>query len=404
MTEGVRYYISKRIMKINYVNRKILFGLFFILLASTLYAQISNKAKLKIFPRYDHILELESTVETSANVEFGDLNGDGNLDIVLAKGRHWPLINRVLFGDGKGGILRSHDLGTVADRSYSGRLVDIDKDGDLDVVISNDKPDLKLVYFNDGKGSFEVVSKFGHPDWPTRNSSIADLNNDGFPDIVIANRSKNPGIGNYICLNDGNGKIETDYIAFSHYPATTITPADFNNDGLIDLAVPHRDNGQSYVFIQTDKGELNFNQIPFGPPTASIRMSQAADFDSDGRIDIAAIDTKQGVIVYFQEENNSFSSGISLGNQSASPYALAVSDLNLDGLVDIIVGYVKASSAAYFNEGNGKSFFLVQFGDDQGTVYGFDVADFNNDGKPDIAVARSGATNIIYLANSSNRK
>jgi hypothetical protein len=46
----------------------------------------------------------------------------------------------------------------------------------------------------------------------------------------------------------------------------------------------------------------------------------------------------------------------------------------------------------------------VQFGDDQGTVYGFDVADFNNDGKPDIAAARSGATSIIYLANSSNRK
>jgi hypothetical protein len=339
-------------MKTNFVIKKTLFGLFLILLASTLDAQISNKSKPKNFPRYDHTVELETTTETSANVEFGDLNGDGNLDIVLAKGRHWPLINRVLFGDGKGGILRSHDLGTVADRSYSGRLVDIDKDGDLDVIISNDKPASKLVYHNDSKGSFEVGSKFGHPDWPTRNASVADL----------------------------------------------------NNDGLIDLAVPHRDNGQSYVFIQTDKGELDFNQIPFGPPTASIRMSQAADFNNDGKIDIAAIDTKQGVIVYFQEEDDSFSSGISLGNQSARPYALAVSDLNLDGLVDIIVGYVKASSVAYFNEGKGKSFLPVQFGDDQGTVYGFDVADFNNDGKPDIAAARSGATNIIYLANSSNRK
>ena len=391
-------------MKTNFVIKKTLFGLFLILLASTLDVQISNKSKPKNFPRYDHTVELETTAETSANVEFGDLNGDGNLDIVLAKGRHWPLINRVLFGDGKGGILRSHDLGTVADRSYSGRLVDIDKDGDLDVVISNDKPDSKLVYHNDSKGSFEVGSKFGHPDWPTRNASVADLNSDGFPDIVVANRSKNPAIGNYIYINDGNGKFETDCIAFSHYPATTITPADFNNDGLIDLAVPHRDNGQSYVFIQTDKGELDFNQIPFGPPTASIRMSQAADFNNDGKIDIAAIDTKQGVIVYFQEEDDSFSSGISLGNQSARPYALAVSDLNLDGLVDIIVGYVKASSVAYFNEGKGKSFLPVQFGDDQGTVYGFDVADFNNDGKPDIAAARSGATNIIYLANSSNRK
>ena len=73
-------------------------------------------------------------------------------------------------------------------------------------------------------------------------------------------------------------------------------------------------------------------------------------------------------------------------------------------LVDIIVGYVEASSVAYFNGGKGKGFFPVPFGDDQGTVYGFDIADFNSDGKPDIAAARSGAPNMIYFADSANRK
>jgi hypothetical protein len=42
---------------------------------------------------------LESVSETTANASIGDLNGDGNLDIVLAKGRHWPLADVVLFGD-----------------------------------------------------------------------------------------------------------------------------------------------------------------------------------------------------------------------------------------------------------------------------------------------------------------
>lgn len=44
----------------------------------------------------------ETVSETSANASIGDLNGDGYLDVVLAKGRHWPVPSRILFGDGKG--------------------------------------------------------------------------------------------------------------------------------------------------------------------------------------------------------------------------------------------------------------------------------------------------------------
>lgn len=362
-----------------------------------------NPAK---FPRFDRVLLLETSSETSANVGLGDLNGDGNLDILLVKGRHWPLRSRVLLGDGRGHFPTAYNLGDVPYRSYSGRLVDIDGDDDLDVVLSNDTPDPKVVYMNDGKGHFHVGSTYGQPEWETRNASVADLNGDGRPDIIVANRT-DKNRANYICLNKGKGRFDSNCVSFSHESATTITPADFNHDRLIDLAVPHRDGGQSYVYLGGARASYsNLRRVPFGPPDAEIRMAETADLNGDGLLDIVAIDERRGVAIYFGQKNRtfSFSSRTALDSGGATPYALALRDLNGDGRVDIVVGNVEAPSTIYFNDSSGRRTDLighytpVHFGDNKGTVYGFAIADLDRDGLPDIAVARSDAPNAIYFA------
>ena len=343
--------------------------------------------------RFDRVLLLEETAETSANVSFGDVNGDGHLDVMLAKGRHWPLVDQLLINDGKGKF-HAKPLGT-ADRTYSGLLVDLDGDRDLDVVISNDDPDPKRVYLNDGRGNFTPGSVFGKPDWPTRNVSAADLNGDGLPDIIVANRTGNSSGSNYACLNRGAGRFDRDCQAMSRESTTTITPADFDADGHIDLAVPHREGGQSYIYLNDGKATFA-RRVPFGPPSSAIRVSAAADFNRDGRMDLAVIDERSGPALFLQQQDLMFGQAAPLGERRTTPYALAVADVNRDGRVDVIVGNVEAPSVVYFNE-DGRTFQPVVFGDNKGTAYGIATGDIDEDGVTDIAVARSEAPNVLYF-------
>lgn len=349
------------------------------------------------------MLLLERTAETSANVSVGDVDGDGDLDVVLAKGRHWPLVDRVLLGDGAGHFASGYDLGPAADRSYSGRLADLDGDGDLDVVISNDAPDPKLVYLNDGKGRFRVGTPYGRPEWETRNATVADVDADGLPDIVVANRSSGKG-ANYVCLNEGSGRFGVDCTAFSHEPATTIAAADFNGDGAIDLAVPHREGGQSRVYLAGPKAQFSPSRtIAFGAPDAAIRVAEAVDLDGDRLLDIVAIDERRGTAIYFGQPSGSFAPAFGVGGRTPTPYALAVADVNGDAKPDIVVGNVEAPSVVYVNDGSGRRFRTVRFGDGKGTVYGFAIADLDRDGQADIAAARSEAPNVVYFGGRAKR-
>jgi hypothetical protein len=102
------------------------------------------------------LMPLETLSETSSNASIGDINGDGHPDIVLVKGRHWQVTTRTFFGDGAGHFMPGPPLPSKAVKSYSGNLADMTKSGRLDIVLSNDSPDLKLILLNDGKGNFHI--------------------------------------------------------------------------------------------------------------------------------------------------------------------------------------------------------------------------------------------------------
>lgn len=348
-------------------------------------------------PTFDQLLLLETKGETSAGISLGDLDGDGDLDIVLAKGRHWPLHNLILRNDGKGNFT-TETFGPAADRTYSAALADLDGDGDLDIAVSNDNPDQKLIYRNvDGKGRMQLAGTFGEPTWNTRYITLADLNGDGRPDILAANRSSVPErpSASFFCLNDGKAAFPKCQ-PLATQSATIIVAADLDGDGAIDVAVPHRDGGQGVIFW--NGGKANFSKpTSFGPPQSSMRAAAAGDLNGDGKLDLVAGDEKTGLYWFANLGRRQFGAAIRLGDPHRSPYSIGLADMDRDGRLDIVVGNMEAPGSILLARAQGK-FEEIPWGDGQGTVYGLALGDLNGDGWLDIAAARSGAPNAVWFS------
>jgi uncharacterized protein (TIGR03437 family) len=292
------------------------------------------------------------------------------------------------------------DLGSPATDIESG---DINGDGALDLVVAAAGLSNAAVLFGNGRGAFSPAVAvntgifFGIP----TDTELRDFNNDGKLDLaLISFNTKNVAV----MLGDGRGGFTLSASFFVFNDAQTLASADFNNDGNLDLVTNAQPGGVGGLALHLGDGQGGFTKSADGFGGKSVRFKFiTGDFNGDGAADLAFFDPLQNpgpggfpFFVLFGNGQGGFgepiniSAGVPLSN-------LRAADLNLDGRDDLIYSSGSGISTVFVllsqPGGSFASPVPIQIGPGA-TIRS--AKDINGDGKPDL-IAVSGFSIISIL-------
>lgn len=384
--------------------------------------------------------------EWTQDMAFGDLDGDGDADLVTAEWnvpegdipREGEVPAIVYLNDGTGNFTSKSNLPSGCGFN-SVKIADMDNDGHLDIVTLMkiwDQPEKTgmCVLFNEGQGNFhETYSQsFTEP----RYIDIGDFNNDGFIDVLIGRRGTlsytETGI-NFILFNLGNRKFgQPVYLKninpldmYMYLASMTLSMAagDLDRDGDTDIVIGSETltdflnseysetwgqvisvyysiwEVQNGIYLNDGKGNFTLNAT-FGDPKYETWALALGDIDSDGDLDI--IEGNAGVggdpqpnFIYINDGTGNFDRGTVLGIEPNKTFSLDVGDIDNDGDIDIVEGNTRLDSYdlapgtgqdyVYLNDGNGKFEQRIPFGNGVDYTSVVRLVDVNQDGLLDIA-------------------
>ena len=225
--------------------------------------------------------------------------------------------------------------------------------------------------------------------------SVGDFNQDGHLDLVVT-----PSIS--VLTGDGSGSLLLGPgTAFAD--ASAVAVADFNGDGTLDLAITQALTTKSSADLVC--GPLPGVGIFLGPdflhsPSCLFAGSdpigvQAADFDGDGRTDLAVVSgSAQGLRIFKAQGDGTFAQVTTseAGGAVAGSFLDATSlvppvDLTGDGTLDLVVAH-SGGVSTFIGRGDG-TFYAADNAGSTGPTAAAAVGDLNEDGVPDIASVES---------------
>jgi hypothetical protein len=298
-------------------------------------------------------------------IAVGDVNGDGIDDLVVTNATPGDNADTSVLLGIKGGTFhaaRNFTLGSLSNVAY---LVDMNRDGKLDLVeaggVALGKGDGTfgpLMPFPEGI-SFGILPNGGFSTF----LGVGDFNNDGIHDVVALYTAPDgssqriwellgDGKGNFTAtpIEDTNGLLETQYVG--------VVVGKLHGGSIDDIAVASNgahesgEDGLAVVFLGDGKG--NFHELESGGLTdgGNVGAITIADFNHDGINDIGFASSDQ-FLVWLGQGNGTFPSPylqmsfIGTGTTTNQSGNLAVADFNGDGWPDVVATNAYGISRLY---------------------------------------------------------
>ncbi len=326
----------------------------------------------------------------NGTVLVGDVNGDGNLDLVGSGDAGTYL----LLGKGTGTFSAPREIAS-AQAGFPEALADVNGDHKLDVVLAPDNGKIGVMA-GDGHGHFAPAQYFASgSQFQVRGVRVRDFTGDGKPDIAALT-----GGGVSLLDNLGSGRFASPSQYTAGSGPVALAAGDFNGDGKVDLAVADADSQDIALLFGAPGG--------FKAPVASDAglevdlvgaLIAAGDFNGDGKPDVvtAGYDTGTLGVLLGNGDGTFRTTSIDLGF-GTDLQAVAAGDVNGDGKTDIVlvngaIGF--AHVGVMLGNGNGTFGALHTFGFSSLDLYSLVLGDFTGDGRLEVAVSTD--SNKIFL-------
>ncbi len=295
-----------------------------------------------------------------ADVVAADFDGDSDIDLALCVGGYGTSGQSVaVFKNSGGGVFGAQQTYSCGAGPTGIVAVDVDRDGDLDLVTANwtwNESDVSVLY-NSGSGAFGARTDFAIPGTQPYKLSAGDVNGDSWPDLVVSVRGGSPAFARL--LNNQSGGFGA---------PTTFASA-----------------------------QGSINEVP---------GIQLADVDLDGDLDVlysagASVGLFGSIALYRNDGVGAFSAPESFAVNIGSGGDFAVGDVTLDGRPDLLcVGHSNKYGFAVVPStpsGFGSSFTL-RAGEMARSIA---LGDLDGDGDLDVSVANSGSLTISVHLNDN---
>ncbi len=317
----------------------------------------------------------------------------------------------IFLGNGSGGfaLAPGSPFSSGGSGPHAITSADFNGDGIMDLAVVNIGSDSVLVFLGNGSGGFAPTpgSPFLSGGLLPASITSADFNGDGIMDLAVANQGSN---NVSVFLGNGSG-------GFAPAPGSPfssggsspffITSADFNGDGIMDLAVANRGSNNVSVFLGNGSG--GFAPAPGSPfSSGGVRPMSitAADFNGDGTMDLAVVNfNSDDVSVFLGDGSGAFTpaAGSPFSSGGSGPSSITAADFNGDGTMDLAVVNFNSDDVSFFL-GNGSGGFTPvpgsPFSSGGSNPVSIISADFNGDGRFDLAIANFGSSTISILINT----